>query len=59
MAFSSASGELAELKQELKGFKEQKAAVVVLSETGPRDLIMLGELNKYLGRLTLPTQCLP
>ena len=50
MASNSASGgELVELKQELKGLKEQKAAV--LSEIGPRDLILLDELNKDLDRV--------
>ena len=48
MASSSASGgELAELKQELKGLKEQKAAAFA----GPRDLILLGELNKDLDQV--------
>ena len=52
MASSSASGsELAELKEKLKGLEEQKAAVLVLSEIGPRDLILLGELNKDLDRV--------
>ena len=52
MPSSSASGgELAELKQELKGLKEEKAAVLVLSEIGPRHPILLGELNKDLDRV--------
>ena len=52
MALSSASGsEMAELKEDLKGSKEQKAAVLVLSEVGRRDLILLGELNKDLDRV--------
>ena len=52
MASSSASGsKLAELEEELKGLKEQKAAVLVLSEIGSRDLILLGELNKDLDRV--------
>ncbi len=38
MASSSASGsKLAELEEKLKGLEEQKAAVLVLSEIGPRD----------------------
>ena len=52
MASSSASGsKLAELEEKLKGLEEQKAAVLVLSEIGPRDLILLGELNKDLDRV--------
>ena len=48
MASSSASGsELAELKDKLKGLEEQKAAELK-REKGPRDLILLGELNKDL-----------
>ena len=46
---SSRKTELAELKEKLKGLEEQKAAV--LSEIGPSDLIMLGELNKDLDRV--------
>ena len=52
MASSSASGrKLAELEEKLQGLEEQKAAVLVLSEIGPRDLILLGELNKDLDRV--------
>ena len=52
MALSNASGgELAELKEKLKGFEEQKAAVLVSSEIGPRALILLNELNKDLDRV--------
>ena len=52
MASSSAPrGELPELKEKLKGLEEQKAAVLVLSEIGPRDLILLGELNQDLDRV--------
>ncbi|KAL0019659.1 hypothetical protein WJX77_010649 [Trebouxia sp. C0004] len=52
MASSSAPwGELPELKEKLKGLEEQKAAVLVLSEIGPRELILLGELNKDLDRV--------
>ena len=47
MASNSASG--GELVEELKGLKEQKTAV--LSEIGPRDLILLDELNKDLDRV--------
>ena len=50
MASSSASGsELADLEEKLKGLTEQKAAVLVFR--GPRDLILLGELNKDLDRV--------
>ena len=49
MALSSASG--SEMEEDLKGLKEQKAAVLVLSEVGRRDLILLGELNKDLDRV--------
>ena len=52
MAFSSAaSSKLAELEAKLKGLEEQKAAVLGSSEIGPRDLIVLGELNKDLDRV--------
>ena len=52
MASSSPSGsKLAELEEELKVLKAQKAAILVLSEIGPRDLILLGELNKDLDRV--------
>ena len=52
MTSSSASGsKLAELEEDLKSLKEQMAAVLVSSEIGPRDLILLGELNKDLDRV--------
>ena len=51
MASSSASGgELAELKQKLRGLEEQKA-VELRREKGTRDLEVLGELNKDLDRV--------
>ena len=51
MASSSASGgELAELKQKLRGLEEQKA-VELRREKGTRDLELLGELNKDLDRV--------
>ena len=51
MAASSASGgELAELKQKLRGLEEQKA-VELRREKGTRDLEVLGELNKDLDRV--------
>lgn len=49
MASNSASGsKLAELEEELKGLKAQKTAILDLSDLGPRDVILLGELNKDL-----------
>ena len=51
MPSSNASGsKLAELEEKLDGLEEQKAAVLNSSEIGPRDLILLGELNKDLDR---------
>ena len=51
MASSNASGgELAELKQELKGLKEQKAAELKKAK-GTRDHELLVELNKDLDRV--------
>ncbi|KAL0038685.1 hypothetical protein WJX79_003144 [Trebouxia sp. C0005] len=51
MASSSASGgELAELKEDLKGLKEQKAAELK-KEKGARDHEILVELNKDLDRV--------
>ena len=71
MAPSSASGsELAELKQELKGLKEQKVAELK-KEKGTRDRELLVELNNDLdrvqaaitalssGELRFPSQLLP
>ena len=50
MASSNASGsKLAELEEELKGLKEQKAAELK-KEKGTRDLELLVELNKDLDR---------
>ena len=50
MASSSASGgELAELKEKLKGLEEQKAAELK-KEKGTRDPELLVELNKDLDR---------
>ena len=50
MASNSASGsKLAELEQELKGLKAQKAAELN-KEKGTRDLELLVELNKDLDR---------
>ena len=52
MASSSASGnKLAELEAKLKGLEEQKTAILDMSDLGPRDLILLGELNKDLDRV--------
>ena len=52
MASSKASGsKLVELEAKLKGLEEQKAAVLKKSEIGPRDLILLDELNKDLDRV--------
>ena len=51
MASSSASGsKLAELEEDLKGLKEQKASELK-KEKGTRDLEMLAELNKDLDRV--------
>ena len=41
----------AELEKKLKGLEERKAAVLALSEIGPRDLILSSELNKDLDRV--------
>ena len=50
MASSNASGsKLAELEEELKGLKEQKAAELK-KVNGTRDLELLVELNKDLDR---------
>ena len=47
MASNSASGsKLAALEEELKGLKSQKTAILEWSDLGPRDVILLGELNK-------------
>ena len=52
MASNTASGsKLAELEEELKGLKAQKTAILDLSDLGPRDVILLGELNKDLDRV--------
>ncbi len=51
MASSSASGsKLAELEEDLKGLKEQKAAELK-REKGTRDLELLVELNKDMDRV--------
>ena len=50
MASSSAGGELAQLKEKLKGLEEQKAAELK-KEKGTRDLELLVELNKDLDRI--------
>ena len=52
MVSSSTSGsELADLKEELKGLKEKKAAILQQNDIGPRDRILLDELNKDLDRV--------
>ena len=52
MASSSGPGsKLAELEEELKGLKAQKTAILDLSDLGPRDVILLSELNKDLDRV--------
>ena len=51
MASSSVSGsKLAELEEDLKGLKEQKAAELK-KEKGTRDLELLVELNKDMDRV--------
>ena len=51
MASSSASGsKLAELEEDIKGLKEQKASELK-KEKGTRDLEFLAELNKDLDRV--------
>ena len=51
MASSSASGrKLAELEEELRGLKDQKAAELK-REKGTRDSVLLVELNKDLDRV--------
>ncbi|KAL3143461.1 hypothetical protein ABBQ38_002275 [Trebouxia sp. C0009 RCD-2024] len=52
MASNTASGsKLAELEEELKGLKAQKTAILDLSDLGPGQVILLGELNKDLDRV--------
>ena len=52
MASNSASGsKLAALEEELEGLKAQKTAILDLSDLGPREVILLGELNKDLDRV--------
>ena len=50
---SASGGKLAELEEELKGLKEQKAEELK-KEKGTRDLELLSELNEDLEQRSLP-----
>ena len=47
----ASSSKLAELEDDFRGLKEQKAAFLASSELGPRDLIVLNEMNKDMDRV--------
>ena len=52
MASSSGPGsKLAELEEKLQRLEAQKTAILDLSDLGPRDVILLSELNKHLDRV--------